>query len=177
MSIITSEVNYKTEVLAAGQNTKGYFSPKKSIILRRGRDDISLTTSLLSLPINTTIMPTASTWTITFLHCNLRAGDGAGTFPPRAGNTGRTRRARAPAWGLGGMRCTDLSVGIPRCWIKPKPLLPPAQRSPQGCGAPVCPRGDTAPAPSPQAPGTTGRFATSAKIQLILKLCHHQCLS
>lgn len=68
MSIITSEVNYKTEVLAAGQNTKGYFSPKKSIILHRGTDGISLTTSLLSLPINTTITPTASTWTITFMH-------------------------------------------------------------------------------------------------------------
>lgn len=68
MSIITSEDNYKTEVLAAGQNTKGYFSPKNSVILCQGTDDISLTTSLLSLPINTTIMPTASTWTITFMH-------------------------------------------------------------------------------------------------------------
>lgn len=68
MSIITSEVNSKPEVLAATQDAKGYFSPMKSIFLRRGTDNTSLTTSLLSLPINTTIIPTASTWTITFLH-------------------------------------------------------------------------------------------------------------
>ena len=67
MSIITSEVNYKTEVLAAGQNTKGYFSPKKSTILRRGTDGISRT-SPLSLPMHTTLTPAASTWTITLLH-------------------------------------------------------------------------------------------------------------
>lgn len=68
MSIITSEISSRTEVLAAGQNTKGYFSPQKSLLLHRGIATISLTASLLSLPINTTIMPTASTWTITFTH-------------------------------------------------------------------------------------------------------------
>lgn len=68
MSIITSEISSRTEVLAAGQNTKGYFSPQKSLLLRQGTADISLTAPLLSLPINTTITPTASTWTITFMH-------------------------------------------------------------------------------------------------------------
>lgn len=114
MSIITSEVNYKTEVLAAGQNTKGYFSPKKSIILHRGTDGISLTTSLLSLPINTTITPTASTWTITFMHWNLLGrGSANGKHDPHVPPWARRPREgrsgpRAPACRLGGTRCTDL---------------------------------------------------------------------
>lgn len=74
MSIITSEISSRTEVLAAGQNTKGCFSPQKSLLLCQGTANISLTASLLTLPRNTTIVPTASTWAITPMPQNLLGG-------------------------------------------------------------------------------------------------------